>query len=112
MLDAIGEKRPVGEPGQRVVEGLVAELILGLPSGRDVEEVSLEPLLSAARVVDDARFVVHPDDAPVPRVQAVVGAERLAGQARLLVCGQHSLSIVGMQEVDEERRSAIHSSTE
>ena len=44
VLDAIREERPVREPGQRVVEGLVAKLLLGLPARRDVEEVSLKHL--------------------------------------------------------------------
>ncbi len=80
VLDAIREERPVGEPGQRVVEGLVAKLLLGLRARRDVEEVSLEHRLPAVRVVDDVRLVVHPHDASVPGVEAVVGAERLAGR--------------------------------
>ena len=104
VLDAIREERPVREPGQRVVEGLVAKLLLCLPARRDVEEVSLEHLLPAVRVVDDVRLVVHPHDASVPRVEAVIGAERLAGHPRFLVRGQHSLSIVGMQERHEQRR--------
>ena len=67
MLDAIREERPVGEAGERVVEGLVAKLLLGLAACRDVEQVSLEHLLAAVGVGDDPRLVVHPDDATVPR---------------------------------------------
>ena len=112
VLDAVGEERPVREPGQRVVEGLVAELLLGLPARGDVEEVSLEDRLAAVRVVDDARLVVNPHDASVPGVKAVLDVERLARCVRSLVRGEHSLAIVGMQELDEERRVATHSSTE
>ena len=42
VLDAVREERPVREPGQGVMEGLMAKLLLGLPSRRDVEEVPLE----------------------------------------------------------------------
>ncbi len=104
VLDAIREERPVREPGQRVVEGLVAKLLLGLLTRRDVEEVPLKHGLTALRVVDDARLVVHPHDASVPRVQTVFDAERLARRLRSVVRGKHSLSVVPMQELDEERR--------
>ena len=59
VLDAVREERAVREPGQRVVERLVAELLLGLATRRDVEQVALEDGLVA--VADDARLVLHPD---------------------------------------------------
>ena len=34
VLEAVDEQRPVGEPGQRVVERLVAELVLERLAGR------------------------------------------------------------------------------
>ena len=47
MLDAVGEKRPVGKIRDRIVEGLVRELILeGLP------------LADVAAVEDDAAHVL------------------------------------------------------
>jgi len=56
VLDAVREQRTIREPGERVVEGLVAELLLRLASGCDVEEVALEDEL--ASVGDDASLVL------------------------------------------------------
>ena len=42
VLDAIDEERPVGEPGQRIVQRLVAELCLELLAGRDVVDERVE----------------------------------------------------------------------
>ena len=100
MLDAVREERPVREPGERVVERLVAQLLLGLPASRDVEQVALENGLAVVR--DDARLVLHPHDAAVARVQPVLDEERLAGRVRPLVRGQHALAILRMEELDEE----------
>ena len=48
VLDPIGEERPVGEPGQRIVQRLVAQLCLELLAGRDVVDEGVETDRSTA----------------------------------------------------------------
>ncbi len=101
VLDAIGEQSSVREARQRVVERLVPELVLRFPPGGDVEEVALQHA-SAVRILDDARLVVDPDHASVPRVEAILDLERLAGRVRPGVSGEDLLPVVGMEERKEE----------
>jgi hypothetical protein len=110
MLDAIREQGSIREACQRVVERLMAELLLGLTPVGDVEEVSLEDGLSGLRVVDEVRLVVDPHNAAVSRMQAIVGMERLARGMRALVRREHALAIVLVEKLEEERRIAAHSS--
>ena len=100
VLDAVREQRAVREPGERVVEGLVAELLLRLAPSRDVEEVALEDELASVR--DDARLVLHPQVATVPRAKAVLDEERLARRVRAVMCGENALAILRVQQLHEE----------
>ena len=62
VAEALVEEGPVGEAGQRVVEGLLPQLQFGLALARDVEEVALEVERLAVVVEDDDPFVAKPDD--------------------------------------------------
>ena len=101
VLDAVREQRAVREPRQRVVERLVAELLLGLPSRGDVEQVALEHRArSPSR--HDAGLVLHPQVATVARAQSVLDEQRLARRVRPLMSSENALSVLRMQELDEE----------
>ena len=110
VLDAIGEQRPVGEPGERIVKRLMPQELLRLAACRDVEQVALQDLLATFGLGDHPRLVVHPDRATVPRDQPVVQVQRLAGDMGRRVRGEHRLPVVGVQDGDEERRVETHSS--
>src|SRR5581483_7689872 len=71
------EERTVGKAGERVVEGELAELELGLPLAGDVEQVALKVERAALRVEHHDALVAQPDDASVARDQPVLDAERL-----------------------------------
>jgi hypothetical protein len=100
MLDAVREERAVREPGQGVVEGLVAKLFLGVMARRDVEEVSLEH--RAVRIGHDAGLVLDPEPAAVARAESILDEERLAGRMRALVRGENALAVLRMQDLDEQ----------
>ena len=100
VLDAVREQRAVREPGERVVEGLVAELLLSLAPSRDVEEVALEDELASVR--DDASLVLHPQVATVPRAKAVLDEERLARRVRAVMRGENALAILRVEQLHEE----------
>ena len=92
-----------GEAGQRVVERLVAEELLRVPAGGDVEEVSLEHrLVAAVGVGDDTRVVLHPDDPAVAGDQPILDAQRLPGRPRALVRHEDALPVVGMEQLHEQ----------
>ena len=100
MLDAVREQRPVREPGERVVERLMAQLLLGFPASRDIEQVALENRLALVR--DDPRLVLHPHDAAVARAQPVLDEQWFSGGMRALMRGEDALAILRVEELDEE----------
>ena len=111
MLDAVREERAIREPGQRVVERLVAELLLRVAASGDVEQVPLENGLGA---VGDRRV---PRPAPTGSDRRACRSrysieERLTRRVRALVSGENALAVVRMQELDEEiADSPTHSAT-
>jgi len=82
------------------VESLVAQLLLGLVAGGDIEQVALQD--GSVRIKNDARLVLNPHVPTVTRAQPVLDEQRLTGRVRQLVRGEHALAILGMQDLDEE----------
>jgi hypothetical protein len=104
LLQLLLEEDAVGEPGQRVVERLLSELLLRLALRGDVEQVALEVERLALVAVDDDAFVADPDDTAVAREQPVLHAERFVCRVRPGVSGQDAVAIVVMQRAHEEQR--------
>ena len=100
----VGEERAVREAGERIVERLVAKLVLGLAPVGDVEEVALPGDLVAVGVPGHHRPVPEPDRAPVLRDQPVLDRQRRAQSMRLGMREQHPVAVVRMERLDEERR--------
>ena len=98
VLDAVEEQRPVRQAGERIVEGLVAELVLERAATGDVADGEHDPV--HVGVVEE----VHADDLGVdhrvvgPQQPGVDGADRL-GRAvhQLLEEGGHVGDGVGVQ---------------
>ena len=67
VLDAVAEQRAVGEPGDRVVEGLVRELLLEGFALRDVPGVEDDPLhVGIVHQVGAERLDVEPEVVSMP----------------------------------------------
>ena len=76
-LDVVAEQDPVGQPGQRVVEGVVEELRLeALLVGRVDEQALRDAPPAAGALGHRVGLVVDPDDRAVAGEHPVVGAER------------------------------------
>ena len=91
----IAEEDPVGQPRQRVVEGVVDQLRLQpLPVG-DIDENPLRDLPPALGVVGHpVGLVPDPDLGAVASEHAVLGLERLAGLPVRLVCGERGRAVI------------------
>ncbi len=96
-IEVLAEEGPVGEPGQRVVEGVVEELRLQpLLFGR-VDEQALRDAAAAGRLVAHrVGLVVHPDDRAVGRDHPVVEAQRLLGLPVLCEGGHGRRPVIRM----------------
>jgi hypothetical protein len=102
MFDAVAEERPVGQAGERVVEGLVLELRLeGLALG-DVADVDDDP---GDRLLGEQVRAERLDVAPL--VGGVAYAEFGRGGRPRRLTGergderQHALCLLGVDDVDE-----------
>src|SRR3954471_8264696 len=102
VAEALVEEGPVGEAGQRVVEGLLPQLQLGLALACDVEEVALQVERLPVVVENDDAFVAEPDDSAAAGDQAVLDAERLVRLVRVRVGGEHSLAVVLVEQAREQ----------
>src|SRR5436190_2802521 len=102
VAEALVEEGPVGEAGQRVVEGLLPQLQFGLALARDVEEVALEVERLTVVVEDDDPFVAKPDDSAAAGDQAVLDAERLVRLMRMRMGGEHALAVVLVEQSREQ----------
>ena len=112
VLDPIGEERPVGEPGQRIVQRLVAELCLELLSGRDVVDQGVEADHSAAlrrpdRELNGELVAVAMDGLQLhaPREDASVARRGVPAQA-LAVGRTLALRDDELRQLDADRLSA------
>ena len=84
VAQAVAEQRPVGQAGERVVQGQALELDLHALAIGDVEEDAVEERVLAGLAVEhDGHLVADPDVAAVGRAQAVLLDELLA-RARAL----------------------------
>src|SRR6478672_2494825 len=92
VTEALVEEGPVGEAGQRVVEGLLPQLQLGLALARDVEEVALQVERLPVVVKDDDSFIAQPDDSAAAGDEAVLDAERLMRLMRVRMGLEHALT--------------------
>ena len=102
VTEALVEEGAVGEAGQRVVEGLLPQLQLGLALARDVEEVALQVERLPVVVEDDDPFVAKPDDSAAAGDQAVLDAERLVRLMRVRMGGEHALAVVLVEQAREQ----------
>ena len=104
-LEVIAEEHPVGQPGQRIVEGVVDELRLeALPVGR-VDEQPLRHLPSALGVVRHrVGLVADPDLGAVAGEHPVLRAEGLAGPPVRLVRGDRGGPVVRVDPARPELR--------
>ena len=91
----IAEEDPVGEPRQRVVEGVVDQLRLQpLPVG-DIDEQALRDLPPALGVVGHAvGLVADPDLRAIASEHPVLGPERLASLPVRLVRGERGRAVI------------------
>ena len=79
MLEAVEEQRAVGQPGERVVESLVRELLLGRLAVGDVDEQPT-PVGSPVGPALYGGLVAHPDRMAVAVQEPVLlDAGRLLG---------------------------------
>ena len=113
-IEVLAEEGPVGEPGQRVVEGVVEELRLQpLLFGRVDEQALRDAAAARGLVAHRVRLVVDPDDRAVGGDHPVVGAQRLLGLPVLREGGHGRRPVVGMGQprpqlrVVEERLGRI-----
>ena len=104
VLQPLVEEGSVRQAGQRVVEGELPQLLLGLALARDVEEVALEVERLALVVEHDDALVAEVDDAPVAGDEAVLEAERLVRLVRVHVGGEHALAVLGVEQPAEQLR--------
>jgi hypothetical protein len=104
VAEPLVEEGAVRETGQRVVEGELAQLLLGFALARDVEEVTLQVERALLLVDDDHALVSEPDDAAVAGDQPVFETERLVRLVRVLVGRQHALAILRVQQAREQVR--------
>ena len=102
VLQPLVEGGTVRQAGQRVVEGELPQLLLGLALARDVEEVALEVERLALVVEHDDALVAEMDDAPVAGDEAVLEAERLVRLVRVHVGGEHALAVLGVEQPAEQ----------
>ena len=88
-LEVVAEEDAVGEPGQRVVQGVVDELRLEpLPVGRVDQQALRDGPAALAVVGDRVSLVAYPDLGAVAGDHPVLGPEGLAGPPVLLVGGE------------------------
>ena len=96
VREAIHEEDPVRQAGERVVQRLVAELVLEVLAIADVDEDALHHQRPAVDVAADDRLVVDdPHHAAVARDQSVFPAPlRLSAALEVLVLGlDHPVAI-------------------
>ncbi len=103
VLEPLGEVNPIRKPCERVVERLPAKAFLRFPLGGDVEQVALQMERLAFVVGDDHAFVADPDPPPVACPQAILDAQRLVCLMCPRVRGQHPVTVVRMEQLDEQR---------
>ena len=103
VVDAVAEQRLVGEPGQRVVERLVRELVLQPAVFGDVAEAPHAPDDFA---VDPLRQRIAFEHAPVLELERVV-AVRIGLVVELLDLGDERLGIAELFEHERERLAVV-----
>ena len=106
--EAVDEQDAVRQPGQRVMQGLVAKLVLELLAVADVDEDALHHGRPAVGVPADDRLVVDdPHDAPVAGDEAVLPAALLRVRSWSVDLGQdHPVAVGGVHAADPQRRIA------
>ncbi len=95
-LQVLLEHGPVRQAGERVVQGDVGELLLGVAVGGHVEQVALPARLGAVCVAHLERLVEHPGDAAVGPHDPVLGREAGAVGDRRGELAEHAPAVVGM----------------
>ena len=105
VAEAVDEEDAVGQPGERIVERLVPELVLEVFPVADVDEDALHHGGPAVRVARDHRLVVDdPHDPPVAGEQPVLPPALRLGALGVLRFGHdHPVAIGRMHAVDPER---------
>src|ERR671933_1346662 len=103
MLEAIHEQRSVRQPGERIVERLMVQLLLeGFALG-DVKHKSL-PVAGSARLLEHNRFVTHPYYPAVATDHTVLRGEDFARLSGALILGLQPLAVVRMHHAPPEIR--------
>ena len=98
-LDVVAEEDPVGQPGQRVVQRVVEELLLeALLVGRVDEQALRDPAPVAGSSVMLIGLVVDPDHRAVPGRHPVVGPERPLRRPVLVVRRDRRVEVGGMDQ--------------
>ena len=108
VREAVDEEDAVRETGQRIVEGLVPQLLLEILAVADVDEDALHHDRPAVDVTADDRLVVdHPHDASVAGDQSVFPSTLRIGPLEVVGLGlDHPVAIGGVHAADPERRVA------
>ena len=103
LFEGVSKRRPVGEVGQRVVAGLMRDLLLELFPIRDVTDVDHQPL--DARQIEEVRdrhLAVRPGTELVAQPAGDRSRVR-GGLQRIVQTVQQSRSVGNVGEVDEAR---------
>ena len=105
MRETVNEQDTIRQPGERIVERLVAKLILQVLAVSDIDEDPLHHLGTAVAVAGDDRLIVDdPHDVPVAGNEAVFPSALLAGALAVVDLGQdHSVAVAGVNAAHPER---------
>ena len=98
LPQAIGEERPIGKPGQGVVEGLVLKLLLERLAVGDVGEEAGPSQGRAITSVEHGSLVAHPANLTRGVDHAVLDGAGLSPRRPLvfLPVSDHRLPVIGM----------------